>query len=1212
MRAISAEHRNQLAKAILKARRRAEAGARKALESLAVERAKLFNSMSESEKALRRRLRAHGRQLGDRLDRNTGEQSIEHLVHEVAYEHWHRMLFARFLAENHLLIEPESGVAISMGECEDLAREQGGDPWALAGRYAARMLPRIFRPDDPALEVTLAPETRQALEKLLESLPAEVFTAADALGWTYQFWQAEKKDAVNKSGEKIGADELPAVTQLFTEHYMVQFLYHNTLGAWHAGKMLAQRPELAENAADENELRRAVRLGAAGGYDFDYLRLTREPREGDEEGNPTGPWRPVAGTFEGWPKTVAELKVLDPSCGSGHFLVEGLRILARLRMEEERLDQQAALRAVLADNLFGLEIDPRCTQIAAFSLALAAWKQGGKPAELPPLNIACSGLPVAASKGEWLKLAGGDDQLERAMEQLHELFRKAPELGSLIDPTAFGGDLIQADFGRVRELLGRVLEQEDDIDAHERAVAARGMARAAELLADTYTLVITNVPYLARGKQSETLRQFADDHHPAAKQDLATIFLSRSLRWLGGHGMTALVTPQNWLFLTSYKKLREKLLKERTWNLVARLGPRAFETIGGEVVNVALAVISADKAKAKWRMAGIDVMECRTPQEKAALLRGEGVCAERTDGVVRLIAQREQIKNPDARISLDMAQDLPLLEANCDCFAGILNGDSPRFQKQFWELLDRKDLWTFQQTTVQEDRPYGGLELIIYFDKKNGHLREDAKVRREKLHDSDQRGNKAWGNRGITISQMRVLPASLYLGETFDSNVAVIYPKGQSLVLPIWLYCRSAEYHDNVRRIDQKLNITNATLVKVPFDLAHWSNVAKQRYPHGLPEPQSNDPTQWLFHGHPTGMVAAGSAERSLWGIADPVGAERHPSLICRELNLKDVLQVAVARLLGYRWPAEQGADMRLDEATRAWVGRCKELDEFADGDGIVALRPVRGERSAADRLRALLAGAFGDAWNPAHERELLQAAAGDGKPADSLEDWLRDDFFTEHCKRFHHRPFLWHLWDGCKDGFHVLVNYHRLSGPRGEARRTLESITYSYLREWIERQRREQQAGQEGADARLAAALDLQARLEIILAGEPPHDLFVRWKPLHEQPIGWDPDINDGVRLNIRPFMSVELRKGGRKGAGILRWKPNVKWNKDRGKEPQSLRPKDDYPWFWSCPGDGSLEERTDFQGGDTFDGNRWNDLHYTNTTKRAARERKVEEGKP
>ncbi len=1242
MRALATEYRTQLARVILQARREAEAGARKALEALAVDKAKPFDAMTEEERALRRRLRAHGRQLGDRLDRNTGEQQIDHLAHEVAYEHWHRMLFARFLAENHLLIEPESGVAISMQDCEDLARELNEDPWALAGCYAARMLPRIFRPDDPALEVTLAPETRQALEKLLESLPAEVFTADDALGWTYQFWQAEKKEEVNKSGEKIGADELPAVTQLFTEHYMVQFLFHNTIGAWHAGKVLAERPDLAENAADEDALRRAVRLTAAGGYDFDYLRFVREPREGDEEGKPTGPWRPAAGAFEGWPDTAAELKVLDPSCGSGHFLVEGLHILARLRMEEEGLELIDAIRAVLDDNLFGLEIDPRCTQIAAFSLALAAWKLIGKPVELPALNIACSGLPVAASKDEWLKLAGGDNRLELAMEQLHELFRKAPELGSLIDPTALGGDLIQADFGAVRELLGRVLEREDDIDAHERAVAARGMARAAELLADRYTLAITNVPYLARGKQSETLRGFADDHHPAARQDLATLFLSRSLRWGGEQGTTALVTPQNWLFLTSYKKLREKLLKERTWNLVARLGPRAFETIGGEVVNVALEVISADKAEPEWQMGGIDASNGQTPQQKASLLRGEGVDVERMDGVVRLVEQRSQQENPDSRITLSEQDSEHWLYQYALGLQGVSPADAPYYSRHFWEVLIIAE-WMYWQSSIEKTCCFGGRDLVLWWNSDLDNAIE--------LGNAYVRGREAWGCDGIVVKQMGELPSTIYSGQIFDTNVAVIVPK-ESLMLPaIWCFCSSNEYIDEVRKVDQKLNVTNATLVKVPFDVEHWSKVAAKEYPYGLPEPQTNDPTQWLFHGHPAGMVAAGPAERSPWGIADPVGADRHPSLICREPNLKDVLQVAVARLLGYRWPAENtltrpsatlsqrervtppsplgsGAaegegNMRLDEAARAWVERCKALDEFADDDGIVALRPLRGERSAADRLRALLAAAFdlpspsgrgaggegNKVWNPARERELLQAAAGDGKPAASLEEWLRDRFFEEHCKLFHHRPFIWHIWDGRKDGFHVLVNYHCLAGPDGEARRTLEAIAYSYLGEWIERQKREQKEGREGADARLAAAQDLQAQLDKILKGEPPHDIFVRWKPLHEQPIGWEPDINDGVRLNIRPFMTAELRKGGRRGAGILRWKPNIKWKKDRGKEPESLRPGEDFPWFWSCPGDGSLEERTDFIGDDTFDGNRWNDLHYSNATKRAARERKAKE---
>ena len=86
---------------------------------------------------------------------------------------------------------------------------------------------------------------------------------------------------------------------------------------------------------------------------------------------------------------------------------------------------------------------------------------------------------------------------------------------------------------------------------------------------------------------------------------------------------------------------------------------------------------------------------------------------------------------------------------------------------------------------------------------------------------------------------------------------------------------------------------------------------------------------------------------------------------------------------------------------------------------------------------------------------------------------------------------------------------------------------------------------------------------------------------------------------------MKATLRTGGKKDAGILRWKPNIKWGKDRGKEPESLRPTKDFPWFWSCPGGGPVDERTDFLGGDQYDGARWNDLHYSNAAKQAARDR-------
>ncbi|MEJ7670896.1 MAG: hypothetical protein WKH97_19690 [Casimicrobiaceae bacterium] len=220
------------------------------------------------------------------------------------------------------------------------------------------------------------------------------------------------------------------------------------------------------------------------------------------------------------------------------------------------------------------------------------------------------------------------------------------------------------------------------------------------------------------------------------------------------------------------------------------------------------------------------------------------------------------------------------------------------------------------------------------------------------------------------------------------------------------------------------------------------------------------------------------------------------------------------------------------------------------------------------------------------------------GHAGKTLDDWLRDGFFEQHCALFHQRPFIWHIWDGRRDGFHALVNYHRLAAPNGEGRRTLEKLLYTYLGDWIDRQRADQKAGVEGADARVAAAEQLKAELTNILAGEPPYDLFVRWKPLGNQAIGWEPDINDGVRMNIRPFIAAKPLGARVKGACILRTTPKIKWEKDRGKEPQ--RPREDFPWFWGW------DERTEnFEGTKTFDGNRWNDLHYTRTHKEAARAR-------
>ena len=289
------------------------------------------------------------------------------------------------------------------------------------------------------------------------------------------------------------------------------------------------------------------------------------------------------------------------------------------------------------------------------------------------------------------------------------------------------------------------------------------------------------------------------------------------------------------------------------------------------------------------------------------------------------------------------------------------------------------------------------------------------------------------------------------------------------------------------------------------------------------------------------------------------------------------VLQVAVARLLGYRWPAELDAGMELAEEQRAWVERCEALWSYVDQDGIVCIPPAGQEAAASDRLLNLLAAAYGDDWSNDILAQLLTAADHAGK---TLDTWLREKFFVQHCKLFGNRPFVWQVWDGLRDGFAALVNYHTLDY------KGLESLIYTYLGDWIGRQKRDQADGVDGAQERLAAAEVLKRRLELILEGEAPYDIFVRWKPIEQQPIGWNPDLNDGVRLNIRPFLSVH--DIGKRGAGVLRDKPNIKWDKDRGTDVPSA------PWYALGP----------HYGGKV--GDRINDHHLTLAEKRAARDKK------
>ena len=1107
--------RTQLEHTVKSARDVAEKGASAALSQLAVGEAKAPDYLTDALKALRRRLRAHGRALGDKKA-NDDTQALQQLIWETAYEHWHRMLFARFLAENGLLLW-EPGAAVSLDDCEALTQET--DPamnlgaktkWELAGKLAARMLPQVFKPQSPVFALAFAPEHQRELERLLSGLPPEVFKASDSLGWVYQFWQAKRKDEVNASEVKIGTDELPAVTQLFTEPYMVDFLLHNSLGAW----WVTRHP------------------GKPCPVPLTYLRTL-------EDGTP------AAGKFEGWPDRLEDFTLLDPCCGSGHFLVAAFLMLAPMRMAAEGLTAMDAVDLVLQDNLHGLELDPRCVEIAVFALALAAWRfpdENGDPlgvrADMPAPQVACCGLKVAAKPEDWMALVPDDAAnaayLRQELRLLHASFAQAPLLGSLLDPArSLKNDLATSSFDTLRNLLGRALATERPAtlwgpaselqdDSWDLAITAKGLLDAARLLDGRYHLVVTNVPYLARGKQNDTLKGYCESHYPEAKNDLANVFLERCLELSHnqGAGVVQVVMPQNWLFLTSYKKQRADLLRRVHMSLLARLGMAAFDVMDWWAFNVMLLTATNATPSADSEIHAYDASPPRTTGEKASLLRTEPLHAT-THGA--------QLRNPDSKVILNEVADAEPLSAVAGVVQGLATGDLPRHLLTWWEPASRHDVWSYFQAAVDETCLYRGRTHVVRWEQGAGPMALSSQARIQ--------GQAAWGRRGISVRLMRHLPVSIYDGDFFDQSTAPIVPSDEGDLAALWCFASSPDFLSTVRAFDQALSVTEGTFRGLPVDLAYWRQVAAERYPNGLPKPYSDDPTQWLFHGHPQPAT--------------------------------DPLQVAVARLLGYRWPAETDTAMELADEARAWIARCDKLAEYIDDDGIVCLPSVRGEPAAHDRLLKLLIAAWETvqpgSWKPAVLDKLLLDADCAGK---GLDVWLRDKFFEQHAKRFHHRPFIWHVWDGLKDGFAALVNYHQLDA------KNLERLIHTYLGDWIRQQEAGVRDGIDGAQPRLAAAQQLKRRLELILKGEPPYDIFVRWKPLAEQPIGWNPDLNDGVRLNIRPFMTAEVLRHNKKP------KLNVSWDKDRGKDVESA------PWFHK------------------FKGDRMNDYHLTLHEKMSSRE--------
>lgn len=1054
----------------------------------------------------------------------------------------------------------------------------------------SRELPDLFAPDSPA--VALRPSVvalKHCITLLSGSIPAnggratdDVFTAPDAFGWAYQYWNAEEKDRVfemvrTRKGAKIeGSDIIPA-TQLYTEPYMVKFLVQNSLGAtW-----MMMHPESKLSAA----------------WDYYVKDADRTPNE---------------------KKPVAEVTFLDPACGSGHFLIEAFDLFFTMYEEEGQLKEPAAIcRSILNNNLFGIDIDERAVQITkavlwmkAAEMVFAKTKQqltGEGFLEFHD-HIIATNIRLPHGKDHldaFLKKHPEDVPLRPALLTVFEGLQNVHELGSLLqieepvekelkvlkeqakqqkfDPES--GEIVEkVNFARWKQQVLKRLKSHFQDEA-EKALpteaffsqsAVRGLALF-DLLARRYDVVAANPPYMGDLNMSHTVKNYllANISEGSSNLFAAFIIVSHRLSRL----YSAMVVQRVLLYNQDYEKLRKNIMQDVSSICVAVIGPGGFEEISGEMVNTALLVTN------RWGIANnlvqgsfINLLE---QQNKSAGLQSV-VRGDSEELIFRKNANdfKKIWGNPWA---FDLGDDFLELMGNsnklgelCPCRSGISTGNDDRFLRCLWEIVDRKDRWQSISDGGQHERWWRTPELLVDCEydqvRPRFNLNEHGKPR-SALRNMDFQGRK-----GITYLKNagrrfagRILPSGTFFLDTSRS----IFPN-QDMELVLGLL-NSRSISNVICSIGGGGSFVNADIERLPLNLNGLKGSMTEMVQQAINTAYSIEKlTNNTIHPLEDGCLRQNlksclhSIDEKILQLIDQlddlerridenicfayniikVSSEPNPNIPPSEADVCiAIFECMILRLLGHRWPKQIEAG--------------EPVPEWADPDGIIPITSGLTHPTLLQQVRDRIAAEFPGGKVNEIEKQFEEVVGM------SLDRWLAGEFFKHHISQFKKRPVAWQLSSspsgtGAGKGkgrgsrrepaFSCLVYYHKidvdilhkirtqyigdlinrygteLRGLEGRKEElTGDQATRKVLLDnWIAELKAFAQVLQDVADA----GFDSAALKEIVK--KEPLDKWTSHDGKSPQPKTgdefyaqekmYDPDINDGVRVNIAPLQKAGL----------------------------------------------------------------------------------------
>ena len=548
-----------------------------------------------------------------KLEEAIAEQGKEQVVERVAYIWFNRLVALRFMDVNRYnrigvvspaegQFQPEILADAKMGHIDEEmvventrkrvfalldgkmpSQDPQGEAYRLlvvaACNYWYSAMPFLFERIDDYTEL-LMPDDLLSGNSILaytrEAMTPDACEDVEVIGWLYQFYISEKKDQVFealKKNQKIKPANIPAATQLFTPHWIVRYLVDNSLGRlW-----MLNRP----NSALVHQMEYYIPPEET---EADFLKI-----EGPEE-----------------------LKVCDPACGSGHMLTYAFDLLYAI-YEEEGYEPSEIPEKILTHNLYGIELDERAGELAAFALTMKArarqrrfFNKGIKP------NI-CVLEKVSFTPDELEEYmnAVGRDLFTQGLRETLQQFEEADNFGSLILPKLTNVTDVLAEL-ETKNLGSNLFLA----DTHSKVLK---VLRMAEALSPRYAVVVANPPYMGGKGMNGRLGAWAKENYPKSKSDLFAMFIERNLDMAVTGGAVAMITMQSWMFLSSFEALRGRILNQHTILSMAHLGARAFDSIGGEVVSTTAFVLE-NTHKPHYRGAFLRLVDGNSEAEKMAMM----------------------------------------------------------------------------------------------------------------------------------------------------------------------------------------------------------------------------------------------------------------------------------------------------------------------------------------------------------------------------------------------------------------------------------------------------------------------------------------------------------------------------------------------------------------------------------------------------------------